>query len=91
MTTARKNQGRLQPGEGGALPYKVLNMRREDILNMLIGGVKPTQHDVVMGLARFTGTPSDPKVEWNRKAFDKISVAFILKMYRKRADRKSVV
>ncbi|MCB0627935.1 MAG: hypothetical protein KDC43_29420 [Saprospiraceae bacterium] len=72
-------------------PYKIINMEKLDIINMLIGGVKPTMLDVKLNNAKISGTPKDPSIEWDRYQLNRMSTRFLLNLYRSRAHRKVAV
>lgn len=68
--------------------YQIVNLEKLDIINMILGGIKPTVNDVKINVATITGTPKEPKIEWRRSELEAMSVRFLLKLYRTRAHRK---
>lgn len=80
--------GEIPNGNRVTPHYQIVNLGKPDIINMILGGLKPTLNDVKINLASITGTPKEPKIEWRRSALESMSIKFLLKIYRTRAHRR---
>ena len=70
---------------------KIINVIRDDIVNMIIGGLEPTQKDVERNWARYSGLGDSYSLKWYRPQLRYENMRDLLTMYRTRTNRKVCV